>query len=250
MMYGWRARIGHVSPAILDTSSEECRKLLPAGVLYCGVTVSLPVQRLVADQVDRLSGLLVEGAVRLANEGADAIVSGGAPATASGGPAADDELLEAMRDATGLPCTTANRSVVDALEQLAMRRIVVVSPFVQTRNDEIRTYLSACGVEVVATRGLGLERNLDFATQPSWAAYQLARDLLRSEPDVDGVYIACPRWPVVDIIRTLEIDTGKPVVAAAAAMMWAALRLIAIGDPPQGFGRLMDSLASGEPRGR
>ena len=25
--------------------------------------------------------------------------------------------------------------------------------------------------------------------------------LVRATPDVDGVYIACPRWPVVDIIE-------------------------------------------------
>jgi hypothetical protein len=28
------------------------------------------------------------------------------------------------------------------------------------------------------------------------------------------------RWPTVDIIAALEADPGKPVVAAAAAMVW------------------------------
>lgn len=42
MRYGWRARIGHIAPAILDTSGEEMRKLLPEGVLHVGLTISEP----------------------------------------------------------------------------------------------------------------------------------------------------------------------------------------------------------------
>lgn len=244
MMYGWRARIGHVSPAILDTSAEECRKLLPPGVLHVGLSISMPIQRLSQEQVDRAFSMLVEAARRLADEEADVIISGGGPVTAGRGPTVDEQLLEAMRNATGRPCVTANRAVVDSLHLLKMRRIALVSPFVEARNNEIGAYMAACGVEVVQYRGLGLARNIDIARQPSWVPYQMARDLVRQAPDVDGVYIACPRWPVVDIIEALEADTRKPVVAAAAAMMWAGMRLLGIGDPPRGYGRLIESLRS------
>ncbi|MBI1993289.1 MAG: hypothetical protein HYS67_02500, partial [Deltaproteobacteria bacterium] len=64
------------------------------------------------------------------------------------------------------------------------------------------------------------------------------------------IYIACPRWPVVDIIAALEADTGKPVVAAAAAMVWGALRALSIGESRPGYGRLLEILrSSAEPRG-
>jgi len=46
----------------------------------------------------------------------------------------------------------------------------------------------------------------------------------------------------VDIIAALESVTGKPVVAAATAMVWGALRAIKIMDCQSGYGRLMDSL--------
>ena len=113
MRYGWRARVGHVSPAIVDTQAEECRKLLPPGVLHQVLSVSEPVQALTPDQLARAGGLMVEAARRLAAEEADVIVAGGAPASAGRGPAADDELIAAMREATRLPCTTANRAVVE-----------------------------------------------------------------------------------------------------------------------------------------
>jgi maleate cis-trans isomerase len=242
MRYGWRARVGHVSPAIVDTQAEECRKLLPPGVLHQVLSVSEPVQAVTPDQLARAGGLMVEAARRLAAEEADVIVAGGAPASAGRGPAADDELIAAMREATRLPCTTANHAVVEALELLGLRRIVVASPFVEARNDDIRSYLAACGVEVVAARGLGIEKNIQMAKQSPDAAYQLAHDLVRANPTVDGVYIACPRWPVVDVIEALEADVRKPVVAGVTAMMWHALRLIDVGDPPRGYGRLMETL--------
>ncbi|MBX5493663.1 MAG: hypothetical protein IRZ14_21140 [Chloroflexi bacterium] len=242
MLYGWRARIGHVSPAILDTSAEECRKLLPPGVLHVGLTISLPVQTLTPEALAQARGLIVDAARRLAAEEVQAIVAGGAPATAGQGPAADRELLAALRAATGLPCTTANEAVVAALRALGLRRIAVVSPFVPARNAEIAQYLAACEIEVVATRGLGLERNVEFARQPAWVPYTLAREVVRQAPAVEGVYIACPRWPVVDIVASLEADLGRPVVAAAAAMMWQALRLLGIGEAALGYGRLLDSL--------
>src|SRR5947209_2803381 len=178
MQYGWRARIGHISPALLDTSAEECRKLLPPGVLHVGLSISQPVQRMAPEELDQAGSLMVDAARRLAAEEVDVIVAGGAPATARQGPAADDALLAALREASGLPCTTANRAVVEALDLLGLRRIVVVSPFVEARNDEIRSYLAACGVTVVAARGLGLARNSDFARQSSAAPYQLARALV------------------------------------------------------------------------
>jgi hypothetical protein len=58
MMYGWRGRVGHISPAILDTSAEECRKLLPAGVLHVGLSISLPVQRMAPEELDQAGPLM------------------------------------------------------------------------------------------------------------------------------------------------------------------------------------------------
>jgi maleate isomerase/arylmalonate decarboxylase len=37
----------------------------------------------------------------------------------------------------------------------------------------------------------------------------------------------------------MEHDLGKPVVSAAAAMMWNALRFAGVNTPIAGFGRLL-----------
>ena len=247
MRYGWRARIGHISPAILDTSGEEMRKLLPEGVLHVGLTISDPIQSLGPEQASAAFGRMVEAGKKLAAEKVDVLICGGAPVALSKGPSGDAELAELLRRETQIPVVTANGAVVEGLRQLGARSVIVVSPFVEARNQEIRAYLEASGFKVRATKGLGLIKNIDFASQSPEAAFLLARDLAREYPEADAIYIACPRWPSVDIIAPLEADTGKTVVAAPAAMVWGALKAAQIMDCRPGFGKLMESLRRESP---
>jgi len=244
MKYGWRARLGHIAPAILDTSSEEMRKLLPDGVLHVGLTISEPIQTLGPAQAAAAFERMIDAGKRLAAEKVDVLVCGGAPVALSKGPAGDAELSERLRGATQLPVVMANGAVVEALRFLGARSVLVVSPFIDERNQDIRSFLQTSGFEVPATKGLGLIKNIDFASESPDAPYTLGRDLAHQYPEADAIYIACPRWPSVDIIAPLECDTGKAVVAAPAAMVWGALKALRIFDCPPGFGRLMDGLRS------
>ena len=221
MKYGWRARVGHIAPAILDTSGEEMRKLLPEGVLHVGLTISEPIQTLGAEQAASAFDRMVDAGKRLAAEKVDVLICGGAPVALAKGPNGDAELGALLRRETNLPVVMANGAVVEALRLLGARSVLAVSPFIDARNQEIKNFLEASGFKVPATKGLGLTKNIDFASQSADAAYTLGRDLARLHPEADAIYIACPRWPSVDIIAPLEADSGKAVVAAPAVMVWA-----------------------------
>jgi maleate cis-trans isomerase len=247
MRYGWRARIGHIAPAILDTSAEEFRKLLPEGVIHVGLTISEPIQTLGAEQAAAAFDRMVDAGRRLAREKVDVLICGGAPVALSKGLGGDAELADLLRRETGLPVVMANGIVIEALRLFGARSVVAVSPFIDARNQDIKSFLEASGFRVPATRGLGLVNNIDFAMQSAEAAYDLARAAAAAAPEADAIYIACPRWPTVDIIAALESDTGKLVVSAAAAMVWGALRAVKIKECPLGFGKLMESLRAAKP---
>jgi maleate isomerase len=246
MRYGWRARIGHIAPAILDTSAEEFRKLLPEGVLHVGLTISEPIQTLGPEQAAAAFERMVEAGKRLALEKVDVLICGGGPVALSKGPNGDAELAGKLRQATALPVVMANAAVVEALRRFRARTVAAISPFVEARNREIKEFLEASGFSVPVTRGLGLVKNIDFAMQSGEAAYDLARRVAAETPEADAIYIACPRWPTVDIIKALEADTGKLVISAAAAMVWGALRSVNIRDCRPGYGRLMENLRADE----
>jgi maleate cis-trans isomerase len=50
--------------------------------------------------------------------------------------------------------------------------------------------------------------------------------------------------PTLDALAPLEIDAGKPVISAASAMMWNALRTAGIRHNVSGYGRLLDGSLS------
>jgi maleate isomerase len=243
--YGWRAKIGLISPAILDTSAEQMRKILPEGVLLSAITISAPIQNLGTEQGTRAFDLMIEGGRRLAAERVDVLICGGAAVAVMKGVEGDSEMEQALRRETGLPLVMANGGILAALRFLNARSVVAISPFIEPRNREISDFLNAAGYKCLAAAGLGLTRNVDFASQPPQAALELGIRTAREHPDADAIYIACPRWPTVDIIETLENETGKPVIAAPAAWIWGALNALDIRECPPGYGRLLDSLRAG-----
>lgn len=240
--YGWRGKVGLISPAILDTAAEQMRKLLPEGVLLSAITISTPIQNLGPDQGGKAFDLLIEGGKRLAAEKVDVLICGGAAVAVMKGVDGDAELEQALRRETGLPLVMANGGILDALRYFGARSVIAISPFVEARNQEIAAFLHASGYQCLASEGLGLTKNVDFASQTPDAALQLGLRVAREHPKAEAIYIACPRWPTVDIIEALESETGKPVVAAPAAWIWGALKALAIRECTPGYGRLLESL--------
>lgn len=247
--YGWRAKIGLISPAILDTSAEQMRKILPEGVMLSAITISAPVQNLGTEQGSRAFELMIEGGKRLAAERMDAIICGGAAVAVMKGVDGDVEMEQALRRETGLPLVMANGGILAALRHFNARSMVAISPFIEPRNKEISDYFNSAGFRCLAAEGLGLTKNVDFASQTPDAALQLGLRVAREHPDAEAIYIACPRWPTVDIIEALEKETGKPVISAPAAWIWGALKALDIRECSPGYGRLLESLRTGAPEG-
>jgi maleate cis-trans isomerase len=57
-------------------------------------------------------------------------------------------------------------------------------------------------------------------------------------PEAEPVFLSGTGMPTLPIIQTLEDDLGKPVLSAASAMMWAALRAARVSAHRPGYGRL------------
>ena len=96
--------------------------------------------------------------------------------------------------------------------------------------------------EVLDIKGLGIGRKTDTEKVPHYTSYRLARQAYEEAPEADVIYISCPLWPTVRHIEKLESDTGVPVVADVAAVIWAALRAMHLKIPVNEFGRLLEQL--------
>ena len=71
----------------------------------------------------------------------------------------------------------------------------------------------------------------------SGRAYQIARQV--DHPDAEAIFLSGVGMPTLDALHPLEQDTGKPVISAASAMMWNALRTAGIRHAFHEYGRLL-----------
>jgi maleate isomerase len=239
--YGWRGRIGHVSPGLNDTQGLEFDRLLPAGVMV--VTTTMTVQSLAAEEFEQSFSLMEQRALALAREEVGAIVIGGDPIFCLKGIGSHQKIIDAVHAKTGIPTSTTISVAMDALRSLNVKRVAVATPFALEKDESLRRYLDGSGFEVLAVKGLGITRNVDFTRLPFDASYRMAVEAFSMAKGAQGVYISCPRWPVVMNIGRLEKDLGVPVITSTQAMAWFGLKSLGIREQIKGYGTLLEGLA-------
>jgi maleate isomerase len=100
-------------------------------------------------------------------------------------------------------------------------RVSVASPYAPWLNEKLRQYLTACGVEVLALKGLGTEAHASLTPEQNAA---LAAEVDR--PDSQAILMACSNFRTLEFIASLEKTLGKPVLTSNMSSLWHMLRLL------------------------
>src|ERR1700728_403282 len=98
-----------------------------------------------------------------------------------------------------------------------------------------RQHIEKYGLEVVSSGHLSNVRNI--YEENSERAYAIARQV--DHPDAQAIFLSGVGMPTLDALQPLEEDTGKPVISAASAMMWHALRTAGVNGAIGGYGKLL-----------
>jgi maleate isomerase len=234
-----RARIGLIIPS-MNTLSE------PQFGHYCPNDVGIHVARL------RMSGKwkkafaelaedIASAASSLADVRPDLIVFHCTGASMREGSAGDARVRDIIKHATGIEAITTGGAIVEALNALGIRKLVLISPYVQSNNDSEIAYLDCAGFSVLADVALGLNGSIEYIAVPPDRWVQIVLDNAR--PDADGYLLCCTNTTQIEAITEIEQALGKPVVNSNQAVMWACLERLraklAIAGPLLGVGRLM-----------
>jgi maleate isomerase len=143
-----------------------------------------------------------------------------------------EKALTASMLAGGAPAaTTTSGGLVEALRVLGLRRIAVVTPYIDSVTERLLSFLSEQGVEVVSSVGMGLLSHIWKVGYDEIVRAVSAADV----PEADGLFISCTNVPTYDIIGPLERWLNKPVLTANQVTMWSALRHL--GSPMMGDGQ-------------
>lgn len=237
-LYGWRARIGKITPSRSDTFAYEFYKIAPEGVVL--VLSGFGMYKLDHEAIENAYKTIELSALDLARAGVDFIVAGGGVNLFSRKERGSDrEAVQRIEELTGVPCTTSITADMDAFRRLGIYRLVVATPFEKSRNDQIRNFLELNGFEILNINGMGIRVNADIARVPVYQVYRLAKEAFLSASGAEGVFIPCSRWPTLGIVKILEDDLKVPVITSTTAVIWKAFDRLRLKTPIKGFGRLL-----------
>src|SRR5258706_11915963 len=145
------------------------------------------------------------------------------------------ELVARMQAQSGITFITAFGSVLAALAHLNAKRIALGTPYDAESTAKGKNALEAHGIEIVSVGRLENVKNIYEETAER--AHGLARRI--EVPHAPALFLSGVGMPTIATLERMERDLGKPVVSAAAAMMWNALRFAGVAAPIAGFGRLL-----------
>ncbi len=238
-MFGWRKRIGGISPTVMEVVPYDFYRIAPDGIGLVGITCNIEFWD--NENFDRALGTLEDSAAYLGSRAVDYVIHFGAPLVASRGHGFDAELIATIREKAGAPATTSIRSAADGLRHMGARKVAVASPYPGEVNRNVAAFLEADGFEVVGreTRDIVFKRLQDVHTEE---IYKFACEVVAASPGADALYIPCPQWPAADAVDAIERDCGLPVVASDPADFWAAFSGLGLRLKIDGFGQLLAGL--------
>jgi maleate isomerase len=234
-----RARIGLIIPSVNSLSEPQFNRFAPAGL-----SVHVTRARVAGEwkrPLDEMAPEIALSARLLADCGPDLIVFHCTDTSMTAGPQGEERLLSIIRDAAGIDAVATSRLVLEALQALAIDKVVVISPY--RTNENVIGYLRASGVDVVHDVALGLTaREFVTVTPQRWA--EIARENDRGE--ANGIFLSCTNTTQIEAIAEIERALDKPVVNSNQAVLWGCVNRLrgALGAPAPmpALGRLMQRM--------
>ena len=230
--------VGLIVPPAAGLVPEEGPRMYGASVRF--IAAGLALGYMTPEGYDSVIDRIATLARDLAGRGVKAISIMGTSLTFYRGAAFNQELIDSVRGATGLPATSMSAGIVEGLRAVGARRVAVGTAYIEEVNSRLRTFLSESGFEVLAVEGLMLDRIGVAKDVPQEKLQELGERVFRESPGADAILISCGGFRTLDLAVPLEAATGVPVVASTPAAFRSAVRLVGHSGAVPGFGRLFD----------
>ena len=234
-------KIGCLQPGtVIDNQPFEFYRLAPRSLML--VMVGIGLKEFSSADVERVFAPLEAYLDQLMDRGIDLVIQNGVPLPILIGVEAHDRMVAHMAKYTGKPATTTVLSVVNALEEMGLRRIAIVNKWTDEMNKSLGAFFARGGATIVggATKSL---HPPDFhriaADDHMQLALELGRRAFNDNPDCDAVYIGGGSWIVEPVAAQLEEEFGKPVVCNQSAVIRHVLKMLGAWQPMAGHSRVL-----------
>lgn len=136
----------------------------------------------------------------------------------------DRALVERMAGIAGCPAVTSTLSILEALRQLGITRIGLVTPYVGAIQQRVIATVQSEGLDVVAERHFAMSDNFSFGLVPETQIAEAIRDVVSE--GAAAVVVLCTNLAGAGVAARIEQETGVPVLDSVTLTVWGALRTI------------------------
>lgn len=184
-----------------------------------------------ADDLTQAASLLPEGADLCA------VAYGCTSGTAQIGA---DKIASLIKAGKQTPVVTDPvTALIAACKHLGLRRIGLISPYVQSVSDRLRRVLTEAGISVSEFASFDEPTEANVVRISGDAIARAAIDMGQLDT-CDGVFLSCTNLRTLDIIRPIETAIDKPVLSSNLVLAWHLCQIAEL-TPLHGCGALFDA---------
>ena len=235
-MYGWRARIGLISPMPGENIEHAFHIHAPEGVSFSSMKMPFPGPT--PEGLVILTDQLESTAAKYKGQNLDLIVFGCTSGSFIKGMGWDQECVKRIESASGSPGLTTSTAVMEALRALGAKTVAVLTPYPDATNEAERQFLENNGIHVTNIAGMDMSgvpgRRIPDAEKPFLYRSSKAMDL----KGADVFFLSCMALDTLDFVGALETDLGLPVITSHQATLWSALRHCGVRTKQPELGKL------------
>lgn len=226
--------LGMIFPPADAPVPVEAPLLYPNGVRF--LAEGLAFNGMTPDSFDEAVPRIVPAALKLKGLGATAISIMGTSLTFYKGAAFNQELINRVKQATGLPVSSMSSGIVDGLKVAGAKRVAVATAYTEVINATLERFLTESGFEVVSIKGMNLLRATGVTPQQ---AYDFSLASYSPASKADALLVSCGGLKTIDLLVPLETKCKVPVVSSTPHALMNAVRLVGLNPRVTGFGSIL-----------
>ena len=149
---------------------------------------------------------------QFASTDVDVIAYGCTAAGFIDGPIGDAQLAKELSRVSGKPVVTTAHSMVTTLQEAKVKRIGLITPYLEAVNDQLKSFLDHGGIEVESFDSFYTPDVETLGRITAEQVFDLAQKTMTD--DCEAMFIACAQLPTLSILSELQRCLGKPVFSS------------------------------------
>ena len=229
-------RIGLIALATDFNSEQELRRFFPCDVeiftnrvLNANPLTIENLRNMVSD-ISRAAGAILPG-LKL-----DAMIYGCTSGTVVNGAKKIEKLIQ--KSCPNVLVTNPLTAVLTALNALNIKRISILTPYIEEVNLAMLDSIKEHGLEVINISGLNFDDDIDITGIPAQDIIQYAVQSM--DDNAEALFISCTALRTSGVISQIEKIINKPVITSNQALAWHSLQLINHPYTTKGLGLLLE----------